>query len=44
ADFKTELLNDPDVTAALSPAEIEDKFDLAYHTRHVDDIFARVFG
>ena len=44
ADFKTELLNDPDVTAALSPEEIEDKFDLAYHTKHVDDIFARVFG
>ena len=44
ADFKTELLNDPDVTAALTPAEIEEKFDLAYHTKHVDTIFARVFG
>jgi adenylosuccinate lyase len=44
ADFKTELLADPDVTAALSPAEIEEKFDLRYHTRHVDTIFARVFG
>ena len=44
ADFKTELLADREVTAALSPAEIEDKFDLAYHTRHVDTIFARVFG
>ncbi len=44
ADFKTELLADPEVAAALSPAEIEDKFDLAYHTKHVDDIFARVFG
>ncbi len=43
-DFKEELLADPEVTAALSPAEIEDKFDLAYHTRHVDTIFARVFG
>ena len=43
-DFKTELLNDADVTAALSPAEIEEKFDLGYHTRHVDTIFARVFG
>ncbi|MBF9036622.1 adenylosuccinate lyase [Rhodobacterales bacterium HKCCE2091] len=43
-DFKEELLADPDVTAALSPAEIEDKFDLAYHTKHVDTIFARVFG
>ena len=44
ADFKTELLADPEVTAALTPAEIEEKFDLGYHTRHVDTIFARVFG
>jgi adenylosuccinate lyase len=44
ADFKTELLADPEVTRALSPAEIEEKFDLAYHTKHVDTIFARVFG
>ena len=44
ADFKTELLADPEVTAALSPAEIEEKFDLEYHTRHVDTIFARVFS
>jgi len=43
-DFKAELLNDPEVTAALSPAEIEEKFDLGYHTKHVDTIFARVFG
>jgi adenylosuccinate lyase len=43
-DFKTELLNDPEVTAALSPAEIDEKFDLGYHTKHVDTIFARVFG
>jgi adenylosuccinate lyase len=44
ADFKTELLADPEVTAALSPAQIEEKFDLGYHTKHVDTIFARVFG
>ncbi len=44
ADFKTELLADPEVTAALTPAQIEEKFDLGYHTRHVDTIFARVFG
>ena len=43
-DFKAELLSDPDVTAALSRAEIEEKFDLSYHTKHVDTIFARVFG
>jgi len=44
ADFLTELKADPEVRAALSEAEIEDKFDLGYHTKHVDMIFARVFG
>ncbi|UYY77108.1 adenylosuccinate lyase [Sphingomonas sp. R1] len=40
-----ELLKaDPEVTAALSPDVIEEKFDLGYHYRHVDTIFARVFG
>ena len=40
-----ELLKaDPEVTAALSVAEIEDKFDLGYHLKHVDTIFSRVFG
>ncbi|SEN37792.1 adenylosuccinate lyase [Roseovarius tolerans] len=43
-DFKTELLNDTEVTAALSPAQIDEKFDLSYHTKHVDTIFGRVFG
>jgi adenylosuccinate lyase len=43
-DFRTELLNDAEVTAALSPAEIDEKFDLGYHTKHVDTIFGRVFG
>jgi adenylosuccinate lyase len=43
-DFREELLADAEVTAALSPAEIEEKFDLAYHTKHVDTIFKRVFG
>jgi adenylosuccinate lyase len=43
-DFREELLADPEVTAALSPAEIDEKFDLGYHTKHVDTIFARVFG
>ncbi len=44
ADFLTELLSDKDVTAALSEAEIREKFDLGYHTKHVDTIFQRVFG
>ncbi|MET4896320.1 adenylosuccinate lyase [Sphingomonadaceae bacterium jetA1] len=40
-----ELLKaDADVTAALSPEEIEARFDLDYHYKNVDTIFARVFG
>ncbi len=38
------LKGDPEVTAALSPAQLEEKFDLGYHLKHVDTIFARVFG
>ena len=38
------LKADADVTAALSPAQLEDKFDLGYHFKHVDTIFARVFA
>jgi len=44
SDFKSELLADEEVCAALSKAEIEEKFDMGYHTKHVDTIFARVFG
>jgi adenylosuccinate lyase len=43
-DFLTLLKADKDVAAFLSPAELENLFDLAYHTRHVDTIFRRVFG
>ena len=43
ADFRTELLADPAVAAALSPQEVGALFDLGYHMRHVDAIFARVF-
>jgi len=40
-----ELLKaDPEVAAALSPEELESKFDLEYHFAQVDHIFARVFG
>jgi adenylosuccinate lyase len=38
------LKADPEVTAALTTSELEEKFDLAYHFRHIDTIFARVFG
>ncbi|MDZ7824191.1 MAG: adenylosuccinate lyase [Ahrensia sp.] len=42
--FLDELLADKDVRKALSEEEIRDKFDIGYHTKHVDTIFARVFG
>ena len=44
ADFNTELKADAEVTAALTDAEIDENFDLGYHTKHVDTIFARVFA
>ncbi|MCF8706590.1 adenylosuccinate lyase [Rhizorhapis sp. SPR117] len=40
-----ELLKaDPEVSGVLSAQEIEDKFNLDYHFKHVDTIFDRVFG
>ncbi|NJC33005.1 adenylosuccinate lyase [Sphingomonas jejuensis] len=38
------LKDDADVSARLSDAEIEERFDLGYHFKHVDTIFDRVFG
>ena len=38
------LKGDSEVTALLSPAEIEANFDLDHHLKHVDTIFERVFG
>jgi adenylosuccinate lyase len=43
-DFLTELKADRDVTGKVSPAELEAMFDLGYHLKQVDTIFARVFG
>lgn len=42
--FLDELLADEDVRKALSEEEIRDKFDIGYHTKHVDTIFTRVFS
>jgi adenylosuccinate lyase len=40
-----ELLKaDPEVIAALSEAELEERFNLDYHFKQVDLIFERVFG
>ncbi len=38
------LKQDPEVTALLSGEALARQFDLDYHLKHVDTIFARVFG
>ncbi|MEM7690765.1 MAG: adenylosuccinate lyase [Pseudomonadota bacterium] len=38
------LKADEEVTAALSEADLEEKFDLGYHFKQVDAIFDRVIG
>ncbi len=38
------LNTDPAVSDRLSPPELEALFDVAYHTKHVDTVFERVFG
>ncbi|MEQ8379012.1 MAG: adenylosuccinate lyase [Parvibaculum sp.] len=43
-NFLELLKADADVKKYLTDAEIEERFDLGYHTKHVDTIFARVFG
>ena len=43
-DFLTLLKADAEVSRALNGNELEDLFDLGYHFKHVDTIFARVFG
>ena len=42
-DFMTELLSDKKVLKYLTKCQIKDKFDINYHTKHVDTIFKRVF-
>jgi len=42
-DFLSALKADGDVTRVLSAHEIEALFDLDFHLKHVDTIFARVF-
>jgi adenylosuccinate lyase len=44
ASFLELLKDDAEVTAAVSAAELDNLFDMAYHTKHVDTIFRRVFG
>ncbi len=42
--FLAFLKADPEVTAALTPSELDGLFDLHSHLRHVDFIFNRVFS
>jgi adenylosuccinate lyase len=44
SDFLSLLKTDKDVRKYLSEAELKANFDLAYHFKHVDTIFRRVFG
>jgi adenylosuccinate lyase len=43
-DFLSELKADKDVSAKLKPGDLEAMFDLDYHLKNVDAIFARVFA
>ncbi|MDZ7627533.1 MAG: adenylosuccinate lyase [Parvularculaceae bacterium] len=43
SSFLENLRRDRDVTARLALAEIDTLFDDAYHTKHVETIFSRVF-
>jgi adenylosuccinate lyase len=43
-EFRALLGADKEVSAKLSPAELDELFDLSYHFKHVDTIFTRVFG
>ena len=43
-DVEALLKADPDVIRYLSPTEIAANFDIDFHLKHVDMIFARVFG
>ena len=42
--FADLLKRDPEITRFLDPETIDGLFDTAYHLKHVDTIFRRVFG
>ena len=44
ADFLTLLKGDADVTNAINEKELEELFNMEYHTKNVNTIFKRVFG
>ena len=43
-NFLELLKADKEVSAKLSDTELDELFDIGYHTKHVDTIFKRVFG
>ena len=43
-DFRTNLAADAEVTAHLPPVEIDAAMDPQRDLRHIDTVFARVFG
>jgi adenylosuccinate lyase len=43
-EFAQRVQADPEISNYLSPQEVEAVFDLQRYFRHVDEIFARVFG
>ena len=43
-DFLDLLKSDPEVTQKLDGAALTGLFDMGYHTKHVDTVFARLFG
>ncbi|MGF1628479.1 MAG: adenylosuccinate lyase [Kiloniellaceae bacterium] len=44
ADFLALLKADPEIAGKISDEALAACFDASYHTKHVDTIFARVFG
>ena len=42
-NFKSLLMEDPEIRKHLSKEELEELFSLDYHLKHVDDVFKRVF-
>jgi adenylosuccinate lyase len=43
-EFQSLLLEDRDLREYLTEKDLEDIFSMEYHFKHVDDLFARVFG
>ena len=43
-DFLAGLKGDKEVTSKVPAKDLDEMFDLAYHLKHVDTIFKRVFG